>query len=80
MYTTGLKTCRYCEYLWTKYCPFSAKEIKEERTVNGLACGQFMVLSNVNEFYQRNLLDQFTPIKKRQEKEIKGPSKRAIEF
>lgn len=72
------KTCRYCEYLSTKYCPFDALKAMRERSFNDTACGQFRVINNVAQFKVRKALGNETSKKKKEEppKELK----RSIEF
>ena len=79
MENKGLRTCRYCEYLWLKYCPFLTKEIKEVKTVNSLACGQFVSLKDVSMFKERKRLDPFEMIRKKEQRKAVSHN-RSIEF
>jgi hypothetical protein len=80
MITSKPNTCRYCEWLWQKNCPFQTPEIKTERKIDDPACGQFMALQYVSEYKERRLIDQMVLVRRTENKKMKEPTKRSIEF
>jgi len=72
MESGGLKTCRYCEHLGSRFCPFETGNGVVSRTADDISCGQFAFVKDFAETKTRMNLGKL--------KEPTKPLKRNIEF
>ena len=73
-----IKTCRYCQRLGIKPCPYIVAGLSVK--IDMEACSQFIPLQDVSKFKERKEIDQKKIEVKKEAKKIQGPLKRAIDL